>query len=161
MIGLRDQSGELAHDLWCCRKRANALGPLTKVAGAQRWLRRMIKHQSQVGRLDGQGGRRRQLVGQDKEVVAQATLCDLVEAAANIPSQQPPWIGLVLHQVPDTDQQLPARNSSQPVELASHPGVGQVHPANDAGYERISLCKTKEFLTFRPEREALHEDCCR
>jgi len=100
----------------------------------------VIKHQSQMGCLYGQGGRRRQLVGQDEEVVAQATLCDLVEAVAHILSQQPPWIGLRLHQVPDTDQQLPAGNGSQPIELASNPAVCQVHPANDAGHELVSLC---------------------
>jgi hypothetical protein len=72
----------------------------------------VIKYQSQMGCPYGQGGRRRQLVGQDKEVVAQATLGNMVEAAAHILSQQPPWIGLGLHQVPDTDQQLPARNGS-------------------------------------------------
>ncbi len=100
----------------------------------------MIKDQSQVGGLCGQGGRRRQLVGQDQEVVAQATLCDLIQAAAHIVAQQPVWIGLGLHQVPDTDQQLPARNASQPIELVSHPGLCQVNPADDACHELILLC---------------------
>ena len=69
----------------------------------------MIKHQSQVRGPFRQGGRRGQLVRQHQEVVAQAALGNLVQAAPHIHAQQPLWIGLGLHQVPDPDQQPPAR----------------------------------------------------
>jgi hypothetical protein len=44
-----------------------------------------------------------------------------------------------LHEVPDTDQQLPARKGSQPIKLASNTAVCEVHPANDAGHELVLL----------------------
>ena len=118
----------------------------------------MVQDEPQLGQRLRGGDRRGQLAWPDQQVVGEPGGGDRPQPAADVASAQPVRLGLLLDQVPDTDQVGAAGFLPQLGQPLPDGRVGQVHPADDAGHQVRAGGQGEQFRRLCRHRDRLHDD---
>ena len=107
-------------------------------------------------RASVEGGR--QLSGADEQVVDESGLADRPDPAADVVTQQPLRVGLVVDLVADPDETIAAGTRAEAGDRVGDAGIGQVDPPDDPPDERCRGCRGQELAGLVEARAGLDED---
>ena len=108
-VGLGDEAGELAVDPLVRGERREVGAPRLALAGRDVGLGAVVDDERELRERGGDPRGRRQVLGEQQQVVGQAGLRDGAQAARDVVALEPARVGLVVDRVADPDQALPAR----------------------------------------------------
>ena len=120
--------------------------PRLALPGRDVGLGAVVDHERELRERGGDPRGRRQVLGEQQQVVGQAGLRDGAQPARDVVALEPARVGLVVDGVADAHQALSARSLPQGGEPLAGVGRGEVDPADHAGHEPAGRGGEREQL---------------